>query len=235
MSRSTRRRRKGVSTSSWSRSSRTSASGPRRRGTRSTAWSRPSPTSETSCSAMTEGCSIWNSVVRKCCGTAMRSNPTSRASRTCSIVSASFRSSGSPGKCWLVMVRPSFMDRHRRHAPLGWIFALPNRQQGAPPTTGQGDWRFSRATAWMPRSPARCRNGAVADPPPRTASREAVVERSVVTLDAKEPLTPDAAITVPATGLRPQAHVRRGSPTARVNTAKRRAFQISRDLAVPVR
>jgi len=30
-------------------------------------------------------------------------------------------------------------------------------------------------------------------------------------------LTPDAAITVPATELRPQAHVRRGSPTAQKN------------------
>jgi hypothetical protein len=45
------------------------------------------------------------------------------------------------------------------------------------------------------------------------------------TLDAKKPLTPDAAITVPATGLRPQAHVCRGSPTARVTPQKDRRFK----------
>ena len=29
-----------------------------------------------------------------------------------------------------------------RHAPLGWIFSLPNDHQGAGPFTGQGSWRF---------------------------------------------------------------------------------------------
>jgi hypothetical protein len=48
---------------------------------------------------------------------------------------------------------------------------------------------------------------------------------TIETLDAKEPLTPYAAITVPATGLRPQARRRRGSPTARVTPQKDGRFK----------
>jgi hypothetical protein len=61
-------------------------------------------------------------------------------------------------------------------------------------------------------------DGAVADDVRRVVARW---EK----LDAKELLTPDAAITVPATGLRPQAHVRRGSPTARVTPQKDGRFK----------
>jgi hypothetical protein len=86
----------------------------------------------------------------------------------------------------------------------------------------------SRRWPWAPSSvrhlpahgSARRHPAARADGDPDPQRRKGGVH-----LDAKEPLTPEAAITVPATGLRPQAHVRRGSHTARVTPQKDGRFK----------
>lgn len=48
------------------------------------------------------------------------------------------------GLCWspLGEVPVGLCPAGGRHAPLGWIFALPNDRQGAGESTGQGNWRF---------------------------------------------------------------------------------------------
>jgi hypothetical protein len=86
------------------------------------------------------------------------------------------------------------------------------RDEPRPPFGNAINHRSGSARAWCPsaRAPGR-----------RWSSVR------LVTLDAKEPLTLDAAITVPATGLRPQAHVRRGSRTARVTPQKDGRFNLN--------
>ena len=70
---------------------------------------RIDPESAARRAAATVGCSIWNSVARKCWPSSTRSNPRSRASRTCSTVSRQRSAADSWGGCWFVTKSPNWV------------------------------------------------------------------------------------------------------------------------------
>src|SRR5215207_5284369 len=64
------------------------------------------PVSAARRAAAMAGCIAANSLRRKCWPKVMRSKPSSRAVRTCSMVSWKRSTSGWPGGCWFVRISP---------------------------------------------------------------------------------------------------------------------------------